>query len=171
MKSNDMLTTLWWILSHFHVFFVFSGIYFASKLSQNPNGLNIIEDEWETLSNIILRNKKADDVDEHDVSIMKKIKAFYYGESASISTGSWSTLIELFGDAIVFGPNEYFSSLVLDQSAQPLFFYSFDYHGSWRYGDIITLPPMKILTQTFLSCFGVKVKVPAFKIEYWVLPT
>ena len=143
----------------------FSGIYFASKLSQNPNGLNIIEDEWETLSNIILSNKKADDIDEHDVSTMKKIKEFYYGESASISTGNLSTLIELFGDAIVFGPNEYFNSLVLDQSAQPLFVYSFDYHGSWRYGDMITLPPMKMLIQTFLSCFGVKVKVLAFEIE------
>ena len=107
-----------------------------------------------------MSNKKADDIDEHDVSTMKKIKEFYYGESASISTGNLSTLIELFGDAIVFGPNEYFSSLVLDQSAQPLFVYSFDYHGSWRYGDMITLPPMKMLTQIFLSCFGVKVKVP-----------
>ena len=107
-----------------------------------------------------MRNKKSDDINEHDLSTMKKIKEFYYGESASISTGSLSTLIELFGDAIVFGPNEYFNSLVLDQSAQPLFVYSFDYHGSWRYGDMITLPPMKMLTQTFLSCFGVKVKVP-----------
>ena len=107
-----------------------------------------------------MRNKKADDINDHDVSTTKKIKEFYYGENSSISTGSLSTLIELFGDAIVFGPNEYFSSLVLDQSAQPLFVYSFDYHGSWRYGDIITLPPMKMLTQTFLSCFGVKVKVP-----------
>ena len=147
-------------MRHFHVFFVFSGIYFTSKISQNPNGLNVIEDEWETLSNIVLRNKKSDDINEHDVSLMKKIKEFYYGENTSISTGSMSTLIELFGDAIVFGPNEYFSSLVLDQSAQPLFVYSFDYHGSWRYGDISTLPPIKMLTQTFLSCCGVKVKAP-----------
>ena len=146
----------------FSFLFVFSGIYFASKIFQNPNGLNIIEDEWENLSNIILRNKSSDNIDEHDANVMKKIKEFYYGDSLSIGTGSLSTLIELFGDTIVFGPNEYFSSLVLDQSAQPLFVYSFDYHGSWRYGDIITLPPMKMLTQTFLSCFGVKVK--AFRI-------
>ena len=90
---------------------------------------------------------------------MKNIKEFYFGDASSITKENMSTLIEMFGDSYVFGPEEYFNSLIIGQSAQPLYVYSFDYHGSWRYGDFVTLPAVKFLSQMFLSCFGIKVTI------------
>ena len=136
------------------------GIYFTSQIFQTPNAINAMDEEWETLGNIILCNKSSDEIQEDDKKVIKKIKDFYHGENASsMSKGSLDTIIEMFGDSIVFGPDEYLSSLITSQSAQPLYMYSFDYHGSWKYGDFVTLPFTKLLSQIFLSCFGVKVLV------------
>ena len=119
--------------------------------------LDTLDKEWPTLGNIILFNKSADEITDNDKEIMKKIKVFYYGEETSLTKGNISQLIEMFGDAYCFGANEYFSSLITSQSAQPMYMYRFDYHGSWRFGDLVTLPLMKMIPQLFMSSFGIKV--------------
>ena len=119
--------------------------------------MDILDNEWETLGNVILCNKSSDEIDEDDKKVIKKIKDFYYGDDTSITKANLSTTIEMFGDSYVFGPDEYFSSLIIGQSAQPVYIYSFDYHGSWRFGDYVTLSGMKLFSQIFLSCFGIKV--------------
>lgn len=136
---------------------MFSGIYYTSKLLENPAALDVLDNEWEILGNIILCNKSSDEINDDDKNIIKKIKDFYHGDDTSMTKANVSTTIEMFGDFYVFGPDEYFSSLIISQSAQPVYVYSFDYHGSWRLGDYVTLSGMKLLSQIFLSCFGIKV--------------
>ena len=101
-------------------------------------------------------NKSADEIEEDDTKIVKGIKDFYYGQDASLIKRDLSTVIEMFGDCAVFGANEYLSSLIIGQSAQPVYVYSFDYHGSWRFGDFV-LPAKKLWIAKFLSFFGIKV--------------
>ena len=145
------------VLHGMHEPYLILGIYFAAKILQDPSILETIGTEWASLGNIILCNKSADEIEEHDKEVAIKIKKFYYGDDTSIIKGSLSTLIQMFGDAYVFGPDEYFCSLIMDQSAQPLYMYSFDYQGSWRFGDFVTSPFAKKLQQIFLSFFGIKV--------------
>ena len=134
-----------------------SGIWFTHRaLAQGPTALNDIDNEWEKLGNIILCNKSADEIEDDDKKIIKGIKDFYYGQDASITKRELGTVIEMFGDCAVFGANEYFSSLIISQSAQPVYVYSFDYHGNWRFGDFL-LPSKKLMPAIFLSFFGIKV--------------
>ena len=105
---------------------------------------------------MILCNKSADEIEEDDIKIVKGIKDFYYGQDASLTKRDLSTVIEMFGDSAVFGANEYLSSLIIGQSAQPVYVYSFDYHGNWRFGDFV-LPAKKLWIAKFLSFFGIKV--------------
>ena len=135
----------------------FSGIWFTAKtLANGPAALNSIDDEWDKLGCMILCNKSADEIEEDDIKIVKGIKDFYYGQDASLTKRDLSTVIEMFGDCAVFGANEYLSSLIIGQSAQPVYVYSFDYHGSWRFGDFV-LPAKKLWIAKFLSFFGIKV--------------
>ena len=138
---------------------IFLGIWFTLKaLEQSPTSLNVIDSDWETVGNIILCNKSSDEIEEDDKNIIKEIKNFYYGQDASLTKRELSTVIEMFGDCAVFGANEYFCSLIIDQSAQPVYMYSFDYHGNWRFGDFL-LPMKKLLPALVLSVFGIKVRI------------
>ena len=138
---------------------IFLGIWFTLKaLEQSPTSLNVIDSDWETVGNIILCNKSNDEIEEDDKKIIKEIKDFYYGQDASLTKRELSTVIEMFGDCAVFGANEYFCSLIIDQSAQPVYMYSFDYHGNWRFGDFL-LPMKKLLPALVLSVFGIKVRI------------
>ena len=138
---------------------IFLGIWFTLKaLEQSPTSLNVIDSDWETVGNIILCNKSSDEIEEDDKNIIKEIKNVYYGQDASLTKRELSTVIEMFGDCAVFGANEYFCSLIIDQSAQPVYMYSFDYHGNWRFGDFL-LPMKKLLPALVLSVFGIKVRI------------
>ena len=145
-------------LCHLFIILLILGIYFAASILKDPTRLDILDQEWPTLGNMILFNKSADEITDNDKEIMKKIKVFYYGDDTSLTKGSSAQLIEMFGDAYTFGANEYFSSLIMSQSAQPVYMYSFDYHGSWRFGDLVTLPLLKLIHQLIMSSFGIKVE-------------
>lgn len=42
-------------------------------------------------------------------------------------------------------------------SAQPIYQYSFDYFGSWRFGDLVVLPDKNVLPRLLLDQMGMKV--------------
>ena len=110
---------------------------------------------------MILFNKSSDEITDGDRELVKRIKQFYFGKegdgSSKMTMESITQLIEMIGDAYTFGPNEYFGSLISSQSAQPLYAYSFNYYGNWRFGDLIILPLMKMIQQLLMSIFGLKV--------------
>ena len=133
------------------------GIYYASKFIKKPDYLDALEANWSVIGSTLLLNKSSDDISEKDVAIINKIKEFYFGTENEIGKENLEQFIEMVGDCYCFGPNEYFSNLVLNTSAQPLYTYSFDYHGSTRYGDFFTLPLSKWLLQFALGRLGIKV--------------
>ena len=104
----------------------------------------------------MLFNRCRDEVNDVDEALAQEVKEFYLGKEGAFSFDHLDKVIQLFGDAQCFGGVAYLGDQVQSVSAQHIYNYSFEYVGSWRFGELVGTK--NLVPKLILGKLGVKVQ-------------